>query len=249
MPSHFRLSYLNHLHARPFFCLKIGFFSKIVENSSGYPAKPIESVMNRGSQGGPLVPALRLGMPSPTPTSFPRPEGAPTNQPRAMRPGFPRHRPGDPSSTTAALPRASEELGDAPASTTAGAPRSCTVSIASRRCSHVTAGMTVAREFSNMPFRTHLLRSLKGHNKSAQGNPPWGSFACLFAALRLRVSDPRFQQLRKILPATGSDSPRHRPGFPRRRLGVLPPSPQMGATSSSLGCKPRVDRVSSGSIV
>jgi hypothetical protein len=71
MPSHFRLSYLNHLHARPFFCLKIGFFSKIVENSFLARLKPIESAMNRASQGALLVSAFRAGMHSPTPATFP----------------------------------------------------------------------------------------------------------------------------------------------------------------------------------
>ncbi len=51
----------------------------------------------------------------------------------------------------------------------AGAPQSCTVWIASRRRRHVTAGVRVARESSDVPFRTHLVCGLKGHNKSAQG--------------------------------------------------------------------------------
>jgi hypothetical protein len=58
----------------------------------------------------------------------------------------------------------------------AGVSRSSAVWIASGRCRHVTAAMRVAREFSDVPFRTHLVRGLTGHDKSAQASP-WVSEA------------------------------------------------------------------------
>ncbi len=64
--------------------------------------------------------------------------------------------------------------------------------IASARCRHVTAGMRVAREFSDVPFRTHLVRGLIGHDKSAPGHPPRS------AAVRNLV--PRFDRVSNRAP-------------------------------------------------
>jgi hypothetical protein len=84
----------------------------------------------------------------------------------------------------------------------AGVFRCCAVWISSERCRHVTAGMRVAREFSDVPFRTHFVHGPERPKQISPGNRPGGPLRAFFASLRLRVSDPGFE-LRARVPADG----------------------------------------------